>query len=126
MSVRRCSDHKRRRCHGTGWHGTCGGVNVKSKVKKVDASEIEALRIRLTEAEEALQAISRGTIDALVVKGPTGPQISTLTGAQEPYRVFVERMHEGALTLGADRRILYSNRHLADLLGYPVRQLVGK
>ena len=39
--------------------------------------------------------------------------------------IVVERMHEGALTLDEDRQILYSNRHLADLLGYPVGQLVG-
>jgi PAS domain S-box-containing protein len=99
---------------------------VKSMVKKVDALEIETLRLRLTEAEEALQAISKGTIDALVVRGPAGPQISTLAGAEEPYRLVVERMHEGALTLDEDRQILYSNRHLADLLGYPVGQLVGQ
>jgi hypothetical protein len=85
---------------------------VKSMVKKVDALEIETLRLRLTEAEEALQAISKGMIDALVVRGPTGPQISTLSGAEEPYRLVVERMHEGALTLDEDRQILYSNRHL--------------
>jgi len=95
-------------------------------VKKVDASEIETLRLRLTEAEEALQAISTGTIDALVVKGRSGPRISTLAGAQEPYRLVVERMHEGALTLGDDQEVLYSNRHLADLLGYPPGRLVGK
>ncbi len=85
------------------------------------------LRSRLTEAEEALQAISQGMIDALVVKGPEGPRVSTLAGAQEPYRLFVERMHEeGALTLGRDRRIVYSNRHFADLLGCSIGQLVGK
>jgi PAS domain S-box-containing protein len=95
-------------------------------VKKVDALEIETLRLRLTEAEEALQAISKGMIDALVVRGPAGPRISTLAGAEEPYRLVVERMHEGALTLDEDRQILYSNRHLADLLGYPAGQLVGQ
>jgi PAS domain S-box-containing protein len=99
---------------------------VKSIAKKADASEIETLRLRLNEAEEALQAISKGTIDALVVGGPKGPQVSTLAGAQEPYRLVVERMHEGALTLGEDQQILYSNRHLADLLGYPDGQLIGK
>jgi PAS domain S-box-containing protein len=110
----------------TGRETRLGGVNVTSKAKKIDALEIETLRLRLTEAEEALQAISKGMIDAVVVKGPAGPQISTLTGAQEPYRLFVERMHEGALTLGADREIVYSNRHLADLLGHPAGQLVGR
>jgi PAS domain S-box-containing protein len=103
-----------------------GGVNVTNKAKKVDALEIETLRSRLNEAEEALQAISKGMIDALVVKGPAGPRISTLAGAQEPYRLFVERMHEGALTLGADGEIVYSNRHLADLLGWSIGQLVGR
>jgi PAS domain S-box-containing protein len=102
------------------------GVNVTSKPKRDDELEIETLRSRLTEAEEALQAISKGMIDAVVVKGPAGPRISTLAGAQEPYRLFVERMHEGALTLGADRRIVYTNRHLADLLGWSVAQLVGR
>jgi PAS domain S-box-containing protein len=99
---------------------------VTNKPKKVDAAEVEALRSRLTEAEEALQAISQGTIDALVVTGPEGLQISTLAGAQEPYRLFVERMHEGALTVGHDHRIVYSNRHFADLLGCSIGQLVGK
>jgi PAS domain S-box-containing protein len=103
-----------------------GGVNVTSKAKRGDALEIETLRSRLTEAEEALQAISKGLIDAVVVKGPAGPRISTLAGAQEPYRLFVEGMHEGALTLGADRQIVYSNHRLADLLGYSVGQLVGR
>ena len=67
---------------------------MKSIAKKANASEIETLRSRLNEAEEALQAISKGTIDALVVRGPEGPQVSTLAGAQEPYRLAVERMHE--------------------------------
>lgn len=99
---------------------------MKSIARKADASEIETLRSRLHEAEEALQAIAKGTIDALVVRGPKGPLVSTLAGAQEPYRLVVERMHEGALTLGEDRQILYSNRHLADLLGYPEGQLIGR
>jgi PAS domain S-box-containing protein len=99
---------------------------VKSSAKKADASEIETLRLRLIEAEEALQAISGGAIDALVVRGPSGPQVSTLAGAQEPYRLVVEGMHEGALTLGEDGRILYSNRHFANLVGYPVARLIGK
>jgi PAS domain S-box-containing protein len=99
---------------------------VKGIAKKIQASEVETLRLRLTEAEEALQAIAKGSVDALVVGGPRGPVVSTLAGAQEPYRLVVERMHEGALTLGEDRRILYSNRHFAHLLGYPVAHLVGK
>lgn len=52
--------------------------DVTSRTRKNPAVDIETLRSRLTEAEEALQAITRGLIDAVVVKGPQGPQISTL------------------------------------------------
>lgn len=99
---------------------------MTSRTKKGGAARGETLRSRLNEAEEALQAISNGMIDALVVEGPAGPRVSTLAGAQEPYRLFVERMHEGALTVGTDGQVVYSNRPLADLLGYSVGDLVGK
>ncbi len=89
-------------------------------------AELEDLRQRLSEAEETLRAIYHGVVDALVVRGPDGPQIFTLRGAQEPYRAFVEHMNEGALTLAQDGTILYSNRHFADLLECPLEQIVGK
>ena len=89
-------------------------------------SELDALRRRLAEAEEALDAIYDGAVDALVVRGPDGPQIFTLRGAQEPYRELVERMNEGALTVSADGTILYSNRHFADLVGQPLDLIIGK
>jgi PAS domain S-box-containing protein len=89
-------------------------------------TELEELRRRLADAEETLQAIYHGAIDALVVRGPDGPQIFTLRGAQEPYRVLVEHMNEGALTCAPDGTILYSNRHFADLLGAPLETIVGK
>jgi PAS domain S-box-containing protein len=88
--------------------------------------EIADLRQRLADAEETLRAIYQGEVDALVVRGPHGPQIFTLRGAQEPYRILVERMHEGALTLSTDGLILYSNRHFAALIGRPLEQIVGR
>lgn len=99
---------------------------MTSKAKKeLDALEIEMLRSRLTEAEEALQAISKGMIDVLAVS-PAGPQASTPAGGQEPSRRVVELMRQGALSLGTDRRILFSNRRFAELLGCTVAHLVGK
>jgi hypothetical protein len=35
-------------------------------------------------------------VDAVVVQGPRGNHIYSLTGAEQPYRVFVERMQEGS------------------------------
>ena len=88
--------------------------------------EVADLRQRLAESEETLRAIYQGEVDALVVRGPNGPQIFTLRGAQEPYRILVERMHEGALTLSTDGLILYSNRHFATLIERPLEQIVGR
>jgi PAS domain S-box-containing protein len=59
------------------------------------------------------------------VQGRNGPQIVTLTGADEPYRVLVDRMSDGALTMSDDGTLLYVNRRLAELCGRPVEALVG-
>ena len=38
-------------------------------------------------------------MDAVVVAGKQGPQVFTLEGAEHAYRVLIESMNEGALTL---------------------------
>jgi hypothetical protein len=40
--------------------------------------------------------------DAIVVNGHGGEKVFTLQGADHTYRVFVERMNEGAAVLGSD------------------------
>src|SRR5215468_7709811 len=79
------------------------------------------------DAQETVEAIHRGIVDAVVVmKGSEGPQIIMLQGADEPYRVLVERMSEGALTFGPDGDILYVNGRLCELTGYPAERLVHR
>ena len=80
--------------------------------------EIESLQNRLREAEETIDAIRSGDVDAVVVAGPDGsPQIYTLETADQTYRALVEEMQEGALTLSLDGTILYCNRRFAELTG---------
>lgn len=85
--------------------------------------ENELLHSRLEEAQELLTAIRTGSIDALVVDGPNGEQVYTLEGADHVYRIFVETMNEGAVTLAADGTIAYCNKRLADLLGKPLEEM---
>ncbi len=47
---------------------------------------IEQLTMRLEDAENTLQAIRQGEVDALVVSDPGGPQVYTLRSADHPYR----------------------------------------
>ncbi len=88
-------------------------------------NDIEQMRIRLAEALEALEAIRSGDVDALVVYREDGEQVYTLQGADQPYRLMVEVMNEGAATLSSDGLILWCNAYLADLLCIPMESLVG-
>jgi PAS domain S-box-containing protein len=88
-------------------------------------NEVAELRTRLDEANDTLRSIRAGEVDALLVPGPHGDQLFTLKGADEPYRVLIEEMNQGAVTLSADGSILYCNRRFANLLKTPPDEIVG-
>ena len=79
------------------------------------------LRARLAEAQETLDAIRTGAVDGVVVQN----QVYTLHGAEEPYRLLIEAMNEGAVVLRADGTVLYCNHRFAELLGEPLQQVIG-
>ena len=87
--------------------------------------EIEELRSRLKEAEETLNAIRNGEVDAIIVSGADDEKIFSLTSAETPYRIFLEEMEEGAVTLNSNGIILYCNQRFSTLLSKPIGQIVG-
>jgi PAS domain S-box-containing protein len=91
-----------------------------------DRLSLEELRERLREAEETLDAIRNGEVDAVVVGGPSGQQVYTLENADRPYRVIIEQMQEGAVTLREDGLVLYCNQRFATMLGAPRESLIGE
>jgi PAS domain S-box-containing protein len=100
-------------------------MTAAQKTRRELAREIEALQARLTEAEELLYAIHSGQVDALVISGPLADQVFTLKGAEQPYRILIETINEGAVTLTPDGTILYSNRSFAELVETPLEQTLG-
>ena len=100
-------------------------MSPESHTNKRLMDEIADLRARLDEANETLRAIRIGEVDAVLVHGPQGDQLFTLKGADEPYRVLIEEMNQGAVTLSADGSILFCNRRFADLLRTPIEKIVG-
>ena len=102
-------------------------VNIDELHARLANSEerIAELEARLAEAEETLQAIRTGEVDALVVSGPDGDQIFALEGADHSYRLLVEEMQEGTVTLNQDGLILYANRQFAAMMKAPVESIVG-
>ena len=94
--------------------------------RKRSSPVIAQLRRRLQEAEDTINAIRDGHVEALVVHAPEGEQIYTLRSADQPYRLMVEQMREGALTLAADGTILYCNQRFAELMARPAERIAGQ
>jgi PAS domain S-box-containing protein len=91
----------------------------------VSAEEISRLQANLREAQETLEAIRSGEVDAVVVQGPNGNQIYSLTSAEQPYRVYVEQMQEGAVTVSSEGLILYCNQRFADMMQAPLERVIS-
>jgi PAS domain S-box-containing protein len=81
--------------------------------------------MRLAEAEQTLDAIRSGAVDALVVSTSEGEQVFSLRTNDHSYRRIIESIHEGAATLTGDGTIYYANRYLSELLGAPLERLIG-
>lgn len=97
---------------------------TKSSKERLEA-ENQNLRQKLSEAQETLSAIQHGEVDALVVSTPEGMKTYTLSGAEKPYRLLIEEMHEGAVMLSNDNSIIYSNRGFAEIIRLPQDKIVG-
>jgi PAS domain S-box-containing protein len=88
-------------------------------------AENAELKRRLEEAEETLEALRSGAVDALVVSSPEGDQVFTLKGADHTYRHLIESINEGAATLTSEGDILYANGRLAEILRLPLERVIG-
>jgi len=93
--------------------------------QKLRALSRRELVARLSEAEETLRAIRSGEADAIVVNAPGGEKVFTLQGADHTYRVFVERMNEGAAVLSSDHTVLHCNGRFARFLGAGLQSVIG-
>ncbi len=88
-------------------------VQRQRPARPAPSGELAELRAHLAEAEETLRAIRNGEVDAVVVAAKEGPQVFTLQGAEHSYRVLIESVNEGVLTLTAGKTILYANQCFA-------------
>lgn len=86
---------------------------------------IEELRMQLEEANDSIEAIRTGQVDAFVVRGEDGHQLYTLKTADQAYRLFIEKMNEGAVTLNSEGLVLYSNSRFAGMVGLPLELVIG-
>jgi PAS domain S-box-containing protein len=88
-------------------------------------SELDELRFQLEEANDTIDAIRTGKIDALLIKDKDEHQLYTLKTADQTYRIFIEKMNEGAVTLTKEGLILYCNSRFAGMVGMPLTKVMG-
>jgi formate hydrogenlyase transcriptional activator len=100
-------------------------MNKSDKTHQQLLDELQELTSRMMEAEETLRAIQGGEVDGLVVSTAEGDRVFTLSGADHPYRVMVETMNEGAVTMASDGMILYCNQRFADIIKESLEKVIG-
>jgi len=101
-------------------------MTAKEEFEEGVEADLSELRRQIAYLQETLGAISSGGVDAVVMGNPEQEQVYTLTSADRPYRVIVERMGEGAATVSARGVILFANPQLAHFLGIDRDSMIGR
>ena len=91
-----------------------------------ESQQLLELRKQIADLHETLRAISRGGVDAVIVGPPGEEQVYALVSADRPYRVIVESMGEGAVTVSEGGVILFANNQLATFLGVERNSMIGR
>src|ERR671911_292431 len=97
----------------------------RNQMQQEIQDEAEELKSRLAETEETLRAIQEYMVDAFVVNRENGIQVVTLNESEIPYRMMVESMNEGAVTLIPDGTIFYCNGRFGEMVQTDSEKLIG-
>jgi PAS domain S-box-containing protein len=100
-------------------------MTKRNRARQQVLDETVELKNRLEETEETLHAIRQYLVDAFVVTRSNGIQVVTLSDADFPYRMMVESMNEGAVTLIPDGTIFYCNPRFAQMVQTEHESLIG-
>ena len=100
-------------------------MSDSENASRTQAQEIDLLKEALREAKETLDAIRSGAADALVVARNGKEVVYTLENADKPFRIFLEEMQEGAVTVDRKGLVVYANRRFASFVGAPLESVIG-
>ncbi len=90
-----------------------------------DPNKVAAQPWETHEAEETVNAIRYGAVDAFVIEEPDGQRVYALEAADLPYSVLVETMQQGAAMLDSRGEIIYCNPSLARLVRQSRESMIG-
>ena len=97
----------------------------RAETEKLKKENI-VLQRKLRSAIEAIEAIKEDNIDALLSDArENARKVYTEKTADKPYRILIEKMHEGAVMLSEDGIIIYCNAHFALMVNQPLEKVFG-
>jgi len=100
-------------------------MEKKEDIKGKLSLEFKGQDVQSEGAKQTLGTIAGADTEALIVVGLNGGPVYSFEGAEDFYRVIVETMTEGVITLTGDGKIDYSNCSFAAMLKMPRDQVIG-
>ena len=88
-------------------------------------AQIDELKNKLSEANQLIQAIKDGEVDAFAMGSGQTPEVYTLQSGDYAYRVLIEEFGEGALNATEEGLIVYTNRGFFELVGLSYETVIG-
>jgi PAS domain S-box-containing protein len=93
---------------------------------KLSSVEIKELQQRVLELEQTVNSIQGGEVDAFIINNKKGEaSVFTLEGADQPYRILIESLSEGAITLAGNGNIIHCNKKFSEMINIPAKDTIG-
>src|SRR5215831_5796469 len=88
-------------------------------------AQIQELQDRLEEAEQLINAIREGEVDAFAIQNKNQSEIYALQSVDYVYRLLIEEFREGAVNVTEDGLIVYVDTYFSGLLELPYEKIIG-
>ncbi len=99
-------------------------MNQLNKSTETLSNEIEQLKLRLQQAYALIEQLeTKQTKEEDTATNNQHPDL--LKSTDQTYRLFIEKMTEGAITINKEGIILYSNAQFVKMVGLPLSKVTG-
>lgn len=88
--------------------------------------QVRELKQQVQVTNATLEAIKNEKIDAFIVPTKDELKVFTEITADRNYRILIDKMHEGVISVNKEGIILYSNSYFAKMVHLNLKKVIGK
>src|SRR5436189_5423713 len=99
---------------------------MKENVPPNSNVKLREMQSKLDEAEQFIDAIKSGEVDAFAFTHNETSEIFTLQSGDYAYRILIEEIEEGGLNVTEEGMVVYSNNYFLNLIDLPYDKVLGK